>query len=205
MSLSIRSPSGSDGVDLLSLVGRDTTLRRVAGTRGGEYAGPCPLCGGEDRFRIQPEQGRWWCRGCRDRWGDAIDYIRWRDGISFIDACRALGIEVTARGTVRRNGLFRRENARIPATAPESSRLAGDAAEPSATWRVRGEQYVAQAEARLWSDAGVQARRWLAERGLTEESVRRWNLGYQPADIWENPAPWGLEGDRIWLPHGIVI
>ena len=51
-------------VDLLSLVGRDTRLKKQAGTRGGEYAGPCPFCGGRDRFRVQPEKGLWWCRNC---------------------------------------------------------------------------------------------------------------------------------------------
>jgi hypothetical protein len=30
-------------VDLLELIGRDTRLRKVASTRGGEYAGPLPL------------------------------------------------------------------------------------------------------------------------------------------------------------------
>jgi DNA primase len=49
-------------VDLLDLVGRDTQLRKVASTRGGEYAGPCPFCGGRDRLRVQPERRLWWCR-----------------------------------------------------------------------------------------------------------------------------------------------
>ena len=51
-------------VDLLALVGADSRLVKVASTRGGEYAGPCPFCGGEDRFRVQPEQGQWFCRQC---------------------------------------------------------------------------------------------------------------------------------------------
>jgi hypothetical protein len=41
--------------NLLALIGTDTTLRRVASTQRGEYAGPCPFCrAGEDRFRVQP-------------------------------------------------------------------------------------------------------------------------------------------------------
>ena len=28
----------------------------------GEWAGPCPLCGGVDRCCAWPERGRWWCR-----------------------------------------------------------------------------------------------------------------------------------------------
>lgn len=42
-------------IDLLSLIQRDVRLKRVAGTHGGEYAGPCPFCGeGEDRLRVWP-------------------------------------------------------------------------------------------------------------------------------------------------------
>ena len=75
--------------DLLGLIGADTRLKKVASTGGGEYAGPCPFCGGRDRFRVQPEKGRWWCRGCSDgpRWQDAIGYVRRREGLGFAEAC----------------------------------------------------------------------------------------------------------------------
>jgi len=89
--------------------------------------------------------------------------------------------------------------------APEPPSLADDAAEPPPAWRERGERYVAEAEAVLWSDAGTCARQLLSERGLTDETMRRWRLGYQPSDAYEDPSLWGLEGKRIWLPRGIVI
>ncbi|WP_342452329.1 primase-helicase zinc-binding domain-containing protein [Desulfovibrio desulfuricans] len=41
-----------------------------------EFAGPCPECGGEDRFIVWPDKpngGGYWCRGC-GRQGDAIQY-----------------------------------------------------------------------------------------------------------------------------------
>jgi len=81
------------GVDLLALVGRDTALKRVASTRGGEWAGPCPLCGGGvDRLRVQPAQGLWWCRGCSrtEHWQDAIAYVVERDRCPFPEAVRTL-------------------------------------------------------------------------------------------------------------------
>jgi len=64
--------------DLLTLVRQDTAIDHVASTHGGEYAGPCPFCGGEDRFRCWPDHpegggGQWWCRQC-DRGGDLIAY-----------------------------------------------------------------------------------------------------------------------------------
>ena len=42
--------------NLLALISLDTDLKRIASTGGGEYAGPCPFCGGRDRFQVA--QGR---------------------------------------------------------------------------------------------------------------------------------------------------
>jgi len=88
---------------------------------------------------------------------------------------------------------------------PAPPPLADDAAEPAPAWRERGERYITEAEVALWSDAGTPARQLLSERGLTDETMRRWRLGYQPSDAYEDPSVWGLEGKRIWLPRGIVI
>jgi DNA primase len=179
-------------VDLLDLVNRDTRLRKVAGTRGGEYAGPCPSCGGDDRFRVQPEQGLWFCRGCRERWSDAIEYLRWRDGLSFTEAVQALGGDGLSRG-----GFGRR-------TSPPPPPLAV----PSRLWQARAEEVVRQAMDDLWSDRGERARAYLYGRGLTDETIHTYILGYIPEDRYDNPNPWGLkldEGKRVWLPRGIVI
>ena len=51
---------------------------KVAGTHGGEWACPCPACGGKDRFRFWPAQGEggtWYCRQC-DKGGDSIQFLR---------------------------------------------------------------------------------------------------------------------------------
>lgn len=82
-------------IDILDLIGSDTTLKRKANTDGGEWAGPCPFCGGEDRFIVHPHhpsgKGRYWCRCCGVS-GDVIDYIRTRDGLNFEEALRKLGM-----------------------------------------------------------------------------------------------------------------
>ena len=42
---------------LFELISSRVELRRVTiGPQGPEYAGPCPLCGGSDRFHVWPEQ-----------------------------------------------------------------------------------------------------------------------------------------------------
>ena len=105
-------------VDVLSLMSADTRLKRVASTGGGEYAGSCPFCGGDDRFRAWPTprrgdgRGRFWCRRC-ERHGDAIDYHRMLHGSSFADACKRLGVGLDGEKRPRR-APTREEPARAP-------------------------------------------------------------------------------------------
>jgi hypothetical protein len=66
------------------------TDRRGIKLRGAvERVGPCPKCGGEDRFAINTKKGVWNCRGC-DVGGDVIELVEYLDGIDFIAACTAL-------------------------------------------------------------------------------------------------------------------
>jgi DNA primase len=189
-------------VDLLGLIGRDTTLRRVAGTNGGEYAGPCPSCGGCDRLRVQPDaggKGRWFCRQCTGdpqaggHWLDAIDYMRQRDGVGYREACAMLAVETRQH---RESTGFpsdpqdRRSQATSPAPAVPTDAQA-PAFDQAAALAVIEERAAA-----LWSSAGAKARRWLAGRGIQEDTARAWRLGY-------NPARRELHG--LAIPRGIVI
>src|SRR4029450_4928759 len=83
---------------MLDLLSHDTTLRRVASTHGGEYAGSCPWCGGRDRFRVWPhaERPRYWCRRCNQN-GDAIQYLRDLHGLTYHEACARLGLPIDWR------------------------------------------------------------------------------------------------------------
>ena len=57
-----------------------------------DRSGPCPKCGGEDRFSINVKENVWNCRGCKAATdsGDVIGFVQWHDGISFIAACTKL-------------------------------------------------------------------------------------------------------------------
>jgi CHC2 zinc finger/Toprim domain len=57
--------------------------------KGGQLEGPCPVCGGVDRFVITPKRNVWFCRQC-DTGGDAIKLVKHVEGISFIDAVSML-------------------------------------------------------------------------------------------------------------------
>ncbi len=184
--------------DLLTLVQADTVLKKAAGTGGGEWAGPCPFCGGRDRFRIQPYHdagARWFCRGCGEgRWQDVIAYVMRRDSLDFKEACRVLGGE---------NG-HTRPTTRLKRPAPRPNPEKKEA--PARTWRDRALQFIEEAEAELWKDTGERARQWLRARGLTDETIKKYRLGYAAGDRWDLPGLWGQERkNNIWLPRGIVV
>jgi hypothetical protein len=53
---------------------------------GGQLVGPCPVCGGDDRFWIDKDRKHFGCRGCHERSGDGIELLRWLTGCSFAEA-----------------------------------------------------------------------------------------------------------------------
>src|SRR5262245_50099938 len=46
-------------------------------------SGPCPHCGGSDRFWVGLRKQIWGCRGCHPRGADVIELVMWLDGCSF--------------------------------------------------------------------------------------------------------------------------
>jgi hypothetical protein len=57
-----------------------------------ERSGPCPVCGGTDRFSINVRKQLWNCRGCQCG-GDIITLVRHLDGLDFGEAVRLLAGE----------------------------------------------------------------------------------------------------------------
>lgn len=172
--------------DLLSLVEKETKLRRVAITEGGEFAGPCPFCGGRDRFHVQPnrpEGGRWLCRTCTDgKWQDAISYIQRRDQCDFKTAVSTLGggkIQTTVKKKPH------------PSVPPYNA--------PGDAWQAMAIRIIAQAEETLWNPQGTVALDYLRGRGLREETIRRFRLGYSFGS-WKE-----VEGKRIRIAPGVTI
>jgi len=56
----------------------------------GELVGPCPVCGGDDRFALKPREQIFNCRKCEKGGKGAIDFLKFRDGLSFNDAAERL-------------------------------------------------------------------------------------------------------------------
>ena len=131
-------------VDLLDLIGGDATIRKVT-VGGGAYAGPCPWCGGTDRFVVRP-RGRasgetpcWWCRQCTgEKPQSCIDYVMRRDGLDLHHAAAKLAEQyglapaTDARdiAVARRERERQREEARALEVIERRSRSAGALLDP---------------------------------------------------------------------------
>jgi DNA primase len=149
-----------DAVSILDVAGEHTRLQKA----GQRYKGLCPLHKEKTpSFSVEPVQGLYYCFGC-GQGGDAIDLYMKLSGDDFPAAIEALA---------RRYGI------------PVPARAAGGAgrgkAEPDLEVALEAAQGFFQAAL-----ARAEApRRYLAERGFSDELVQRFGLGYAPPG-WEN-------------------
>ncbi|MGX1352487.1 DNA primase [Bradyrhizobium elkanii] len=75
-------------------VERGLVLKRA----GRELSGPCPLCGGDDRFSIHIDKDLFHCRGCSGSGAGAITFTMWLDGVGFRQAVETLagGVKISS-------------------------------------------------------------------------------------------------------------
>ncbi|HNY71660.1 MAG TPA: DUF3987 domain-containing protein [Syntrophorhabdus sp.] len=64
-----------------------------------ELAGPCPWCGGDDRFVVFKDSDRFLCRGCKPEGGDVIDFYRQSEGLDISALGRKYLVDGQATGT----------------------------------------------------------------------------------------------------------
>lgn len=64
--------------------------RNIRLTGKNERIGPCPVCGGKDRFSINTTKQVFNCRGCGKGGQGAIDLVMFMDGIGIDTACEKL-------------------------------------------------------------------------------------------------------------------
>ncbi len=196
--------------NVLELAGKRVQLRKAASTHGGEWQGPCPGCGGKDRFHVWPNQregGSYWCRpgkGC-GKYGDNIQFLIDFEGMTFRQACNELRIDVPERPAGWRPDVPRPK----PAFNPETSAAPGD------IWQERAETFIAWAQGHLEKNAEALA--WLAARGIDAGTAADYRLGWNPGedgrDIYRARSAWGLAEERrddgkpkaLWIPVGLVI
>ena len=81
-------------IDIAKAVPIETDVARRGGLGlkriGGELIGPCPQCGGRDRFAVSIRKQIFLCRGC-GRSGDVVDLVQHIDRCDFKIAVQTLG------------------------------------------------------------------------------------------------------------------
>ena len=188
--------------DLLSLLSPAGQFKPKG---SGEWAGPCPLCGGIDRCCAWPERGRWWCRQC-GKGGDAVDLLRLRDGLDYKSACASLGIAPAPKGNKSSTSTGYRVASQSAQTGTKQ-KCAGSVPPtlPPAAWMEQAAAFLASCR----TDAALScqaAQDVLYGRGFTPEGVRALGIGFNPVARWVPRSSWGLEGDKnLCLPAGIVL
>ncbi len=131
--------------------------------RGREHAGLCPFHNEKTpSFYVVEDKGFFHCFGCGAH-GDAIGFVMRADNLDFIEAVERLAGE--AGIAVPQQTPQERERAQRQKTLLEALAAAA-------------EFY----EAQLWGPAGARAREYLTRRGLDEETIRRFRLGWAPDD-----------------------
>lgn len=142
---------------LSTLVGRTVKLQRA----GREWKACCPFHKEKTpSFYVNDEKGFWHCFGCGAH-GDAIRWLTDARGLPFIDAVKELadaaGMEVPAAD---------------PRAQARAQRAAGlyDVTEAAARWFVE----------QLEGVEGTAAREYLQQRGISEETRKKFGFGFAP-------------------------
>jgi DNA primase len=146
--------------ELVELIGRIVPLKRS----GRNFTGLCPFHREKSpSFNVSPERQRWKCFGCGES-GDAITFLMEHDKVSFPEAVQLLADR--AGITIRREA-----NAdRGPKGPPRVDVL--NAMDRAAGWFAR----------QLTSDEGREALEYCRSRGINDESIETFQLGYAPGD-----------------------
>lgn len=200
-------------------------IKKVSSRSGGEYHSPCPVCGGNDRFVVFPEQdggelcqqhgitGTWACPRHCERGGDAISFLTEMCGMSFGEACGRLGIALERQSGPRPYRCLRRPELRgTEAFTPKVY------AAPAEKWREQANKLMQEAHQSLLQSPAIL--RYLARRGLPLEAVQAYCLGYIEGEdksgtgIFRSRAAFGLpkkvrddgkEARAIRIARGITI
>lgn len=184
--------------DLVAMIGQHTRLRKVAAH---EYAGPCPVCGGTDRFRVNDEKG-FFCRHCHGEpgsgghWGDAVDFVKWIFGLP------------TRAALERLTGKLKLSPAEVEARIAERDRLEAERRQQEQERQEEVHRQLTEAaEWREYAAHPLAKQKW-AERGVSSLWVEYHGLGYCESrrycsnDIWfESPSLTIPYHRAEWIPH----
>ncbi|MCL2791103.1 MAG: hypothetical protein FWD79_10725 [Desulfobulbus sp.] len=179
-----------------------------------------PECGGTDRFHIWPNQaggetaqragvsGTFWCRQC-DAGGDVIDLLKFSEGLDYKTACKELYIEMEKPG--HRLRPIRQPKRESSTWTPTQWKI------PAEKWRIQATKLALGAHERLLVNTSILS--YLAGRGLPQEVVARYRLGYLEGEdkkgvcLYRARSAFDLPEKKseekshaaLWIPRGLTI
>ncbi|HYN51611.1 MAG TPA: DNA primase [Thermoleophilaceae bacterium] len=149
-----------DAIDMVDLVGAKTDLRRV----GSRFTGLCPFH--DERtpsFSVNADEKLFYCFGCQAK-GDAIGFVEQAEGLDFPEAVEVLadryGVKLERENDDPQAEERRRRRARLHSLLSRAARYYG-----TYLWDSR--------------EAGA-ARKYLAGRGLGDQVLAEFGVGYSP-------------------------
>ena len=148
-------------LDIVEIVEQTVKLRRT----GKNYIGFCPFHSNTrtPAFVVFPETQTWRCFGQCNEGGDLFGYMMKREGWDFNEALRQLA----ARAGVT----LTQQNPETEASVQSQQKLSAVLEAAAGFYR----------EQMLTSPAGKKTLDYLHKRGLSDETIKIWGLGYAPA------------------------
>jgi len=150
-----------DKIDVVDLVGEYVQLKPA----GINYKGLCPFHREKSpSFMVNRERQRWHCFGC-NKGGDIFTFLQELEGMEFIEALKYLADRAGVKlENTRGSEIAGNQKNRLKEISEEAARF--------------------YHEFLLRMPAAEPAREYLQRRGLTDETIKHWRIGFVP-DQWE--------------------